>query len=262
MNESERREHKHTRGIIKRGVKAGLDADFDAEAWWAALPPSLRHVVAHDWQHFAEFFVRYAIGSKVEPSCLVCGCLPSTRGGVAIHHAEIADAVVCLECRDAASNAPAPVAVRTAADAREGAAAEVETALLAGLRAVEDSQMEDGLPADTASAVVATIQAGHAALSRLLGREHRPWPLAPLPPSGPGPALGAEGTTAEARAERNAVEQEVETLRQSWREALARGIRQGFLGWHKNGALIVLIEPELAHQLTGEAWEPNARATE
>lgn len=45
-----------------------------------------------------EFFSKHAIGSKLPPSCLVCG---QPVVDAAIRHAELAEIVVCFSCRDA-----------------------------------------------------------------------------------------------------------------------------------------------------------------
>lgn len=57
---------------------------------------------AHDCPVFHEFYSKHAVGSKLPPSCLVCGHAQPDREEWAIQHMELPNIIVCRACRDKA----------------------------------------------------------------------------------------------------------------------------------------------------------------
>lgn len=70
--------------------------------------PSLDGVLtvarAQAYPTMSAFFNKYALGTLAKPSCLICGRNDYAEMG--IQHAELPSVVVCLPCRDAATNRP------------------------------------------------------------------------------------------------------------------------------------------------------------
>jgi hypothetical protein len=55
----------------------------------------------HDCPTFREFFNKYALGSKLPPSCLMCGRIVHER---AVEHAELPDIYICADCKQLAED--------------------------------------------------------------------------------------------------------------------------------------------------------------
>jgi hypothetical protein len=56
-----------------------------------------RKIMEHDYPTYRDFFHKYAVGSKLPPSCLCCGQSMADRNP-GIKHLELADIVICEEC--------------------------------------------------------------------------------------------------------------------------------------------------------------------
>lgn len=52
------------------------------------------------------FFNKHSLGSKLPPSCLVCGHAPGDVEDIAIRHMDLPNIIVCKKCRDASTMAP------------------------------------------------------------------------------------------------------------------------------------------------------------
>ena len=72
-------------------LRATLDAEGDG---WAMENSHARMI--HAFPKLSEFFVKYALGSKLPVSCFTCGHV----GDRSITHAELADIYVCKVCAD------------------------------------------------------------------------------------------------------------------------------------------------------------------
>lgn len=55
----------------------------------------------HDCPTAWAFFNKHSLGSKLPPSCLVCGQVPADVEDIAIRHMELPSIIVCLKCLEA-----------------------------------------------------------------------------------------------------------------------------------------------------------------
>lgn len=68
--------------------------------------PTRQEIINHDFPTYAAFFNRHALGSKLPPSCLVCGQAQPSRDTWAIINMELPNIIVCTTCRDKAIASP------------------------------------------------------------------------------------------------------------------------------------------------------------
>lgn len=64
----------------------------------AALTRSESAARDQAYDHFKAFWEKYGLGSKICPSCLMCGQQRQSRDEWAITHAELPDIYICMEC--------------------------------------------------------------------------------------------------------------------------------------------------------------------
>jgi hypothetical protein len=69
-------------------------------------PERERYIHEHDCPRIWDFWKKYALGSKVCPSCLLCGHQRHDPDEWAIRHAELPDIYICKPCVDAARTPP------------------------------------------------------------------------------------------------------------------------------------------------------------
>lgn len=90
-----------------------------------ALPDRRLAIIYHDYPKVAEFHSKYAMGSKMAPSCLLCGKVEP----LVITHAELPDIGVCAQCRDAARRSTPSTSAEALSDADKGASKLVDDCL-------------------------------------------------------------------------------------------------------------------------------------
>jgi hypothetical protein len=97
-------EWKATHRLEMFNQREQLIRDLQTAAMRPTAPSANRatKIHEHDCPTAWAFFNKHSLGSKLPPSCLVCGHVPADVEDIAIRHMELPNIVVCLTCRERA----------------------------------------------------------------------------------------------------------------------------------------------------------------